>query len=125
MLGTGQFHDFFGQIHIGPGHHPFIVRDRIVRIVNDDMRRVDRDVFRPDTAALHGFLVDPHRFINGLHVECTLIRGPIADWYPYPFLDPGVDGAGSVVAHSAGILIVMVVVSYTTLAVGDALRKRR
>ena len=42
-------------------------------------------------------------------VAYTLIRGPIVDWYPYPFLDPRNDGgyvavAGYVVAIAVGVL---------------------
>jgi hypothetical protein len=35
----------------------------------------------------------------------TLIRGPIADWYPYPFLDPANGGYGAVAVTSAAIFV--------------------
>lgn len=35
----------------------------------------------------------------------TMIRGPIADWYPYPFLNPANGGYGQVVITSAVILV--------------------
>jgi len=53
------------------------------------------------------------------YVGYTMLRGEIVDWYPYPFLDPGIDGYGSVVFHSIGILIGMVVVGWAVIGVGD------
>jgi hypothetical protein len=35
----------------------------------------------------------------------TLVRGPIAGWYPYPFLDPAHGGYGQVAITSAMILV--------------------
>jgi hypothetical protein len=34
----------------------------------------------------------------------TMIRGPIAGWYPYPFLDPANGGYGSVAVTTLVIL---------------------
>ena len=36
----------------------------------------------------------------------TIIRGPIVDWYPYPFLDPDLESAGSIVVTCLGITVV-------------------
>jgi hypothetical protein len=47
------------------------------------------------------------------YLAYSLIRGPIVDWYPYPFLDPG-DGSGgygSVAITSVGVLVTMVVLA--------------
>ena len=33
----------------------------------------------------------------------TMIRGPLADWYPYPFLDPANGGYGTVAVYIVGI----------------------
>lgn len=43
----------------------------------------------------------------------SLVRGPLADWYPYPFLDPdhGSLGYGSVAMTSAAILVTIVALS--------------
>lgn len=35
----------------------------------------------------------------------TLIRGPIAGWYPYPFLDPANGGYGTVAVTAVAILV--------------------
>lgn len=40
-----------------------------------------------------------------LYLAYTLIRGPIVDWYPYPFLDPRSDGYARVAIMSVVILI--------------------
>jgi hypothetical protein len=50
----------------------------------------------------------------------TLIRGAITGWYPYPFLDPGTEGSGAVVAHSAGIFICALVVGWAVLEIARA-----
>ena len=36
----------------------------------------------------------------------TMIRGPIADWYPYPVLDPDLEGPGSIALTCLGITVV-------------------
>lgn len=44
-----------------------------------------------------------------LYLTVTLIRGPIVDWYPYPFLDPRGDGGyGGVVFYTVAVLLVFV-----------------
>jgi len=51
-----------------------------------------------------------------LYLTVTLIRGPIVEWYPYPFLDPRGDGGyPSVALYSVGVLLVF-------LGVGTFLR---
>ena len=49
-----------------------------------------------------------------VYVVYSLIRGPIAHWYPYPFLDPNLDGGAGKVA----ITIVVLVPCVVLLAVG-------
>ena len=40
-----------------------------------------------------------------------LVRGPIANWYPYPFLDPDANGGkGGVAASCVGILAAFILV---------------
>lgn len=56
----------------------------------------------------------PIRFRTGLlwtlfpsaYLLYSLVRGPIVDWYPYPFLDPGlVGGYGGVLVFCVGIAV--------------------
>jgi hypothetical protein len=47
----------------------------------------------------------------------TLLRGPFADWYPYPFLDPRLDGGyGRVGIYVVGILNFAIVVTAALVA---------
>lgn len=54
------------------------------------------------------------------YLAYSLVRGPIVDWYPYPFLDP--DKAGGYVgvfAYSVGITVFVLLVAWGTVAVGN------
>ena len=50
----------------------------------------------------------------------TLVRGPIAGWYPYPFLDPANGGYGAVAVTSAIILVAGAVLCWAFVAIGNA-----
>jgi hypothetical protein len=39
------------------------------------------------------------------YLAYSLVRGPIVDWYPYPFLDPGHHGYGGVAVTSLMLLV--------------------
>lgn len=54
----------------------------------------------------------------------TLVRGPVAHWYPYPFLDPRGVGYVRVAANLAGTLVVLAVLSFA-LAWGARVVRRR
>jgi len=41
----------------------------------------------------------------------TMLRGPSADWYPYPFLDPDLKSTGSIAVTCVAILIAFVLLS--------------
>ena len=57
--------------------------------------------FRFTRPAIPGWLVFPL-----LWLIYTLIRGPIVDWYPYPFLNPDrVNGYGGVALYCLGIAL--------------------
>jgi hypothetical protein len=55
----------------------------------------------------------------------TLVRGPIADWYPYPFLNPANGGYGQVAIVSAGIFIAGAVVCLAVAWLGNRTGARR
>lgn len=42
----------------------------------------------------------------------SLIRGPVVEWYPYPFLDPAEGGYQAVAMWSGVVLVVILVFSY-------------
>jgi hypothetical protein len=55
----------------------------------------------------------------------TLIRGPIVDWYPYPFIDPNhpdTDGWGRVFVNSVVIAIGIIALTWVIVAVGNKAR---
>lgn len=53
----------------------------------------------------------------------SLIRGPIADWYPYPFLNPdSVGGYAGVLAYSVGIAILFMGIIWALVTVGNKAR---
>jgi hypothetical protein len=55
----------------------------------------------------------------------TLTRGPIVDWYPYPFLNPAnVGGYAGVAAYCVGIALGFVAFIWLILALGRRVRLR-
>jgi hypothetical protein len=57
-------------------------------------------------------------------IAYTMIRGPIAGWYPYPFLDPGNGGYASVAVTSLIILAGGAVLCVVAVLAGNAVRDR-
>lgn len=54
----------------------------------------------------------------------TMVRGPIAGWYPYPFLDPALNGGyGAVVVTIAVILVAGAVLCAVYAALGNGRRR--
>lgn len=49
----------------------------------------------------------------------TLVRGPIVDWYPYPFLDPNDGGYGQVAVVSVGVAVAVCVLAWAVAVVGN------
>ena len=54
----------------------------------------------------------------------TLVKGPIVDKYPYPFLDPANGGYGTVAIYVVAILAVMAVVTLAAVWVANATGER-
>ena len=57
-------------------------------------------------------------------VAYTLVRGALADWYPYPFLDPANGGYGVVAGYSVAIAVGTLVVIQLVTTVGNGIRGR-
>jgi len=55
----------------------------------------------------------------------TMVRGAIAGWYPYPFLDPSDGGYGTVARYVLAILVFGLVVVAVLRFAGNALQARR
>ncbi|WP_024796813.1 Pr6Pr family membrane protein [Tomitella biformata] len=52
-----------------------------------------------------------------LYGAYTLVRGPIVDWYPYPFLDPREDGY---LQLAIGLVVLLIAMVFMSLAVNVA-----
>ena len=50
----------------------------------------------------------------------TMVRGPIAGWYPYPFLDPANGGYGTVAVTGVAILVSGAILCALYVAIGNA-----
>lgn len=59
-----------------------------------------------------------------VYIVYSLVRGPIADWYPYPFLDPNLDGGAAKVAIVVVVLVPCVVLMAWGLVKLAALGRR-
>jgi len=61
-----------------------------------------------------------------IYLAGTLIRGPMVDWYHYPFLDPrGEGGFPSVAPYSVGVLILFLGVGWFVRWRADATATER
>jgi hypothetical protein len=57
------------------------------------------------------------------YLAYTLLRGPLAAWYPYPFLNPvSAGGSAGVAAYSCGITLAFVLMAFALRAVGNRRR---
>lgn len=61
-----------------------------------------------------------------LYITYTMIRGPVADWYPYPFLNPAnVGGYGGVAPYAVAIAVGFVLVVLAVTALGNRFGRAR
>lgn len=67
---------------------------------------VDPPRRRPATTAMLGWLLLPVVWL-----PYTMVRGPIVDWYPYPFLDPDEESVASIVVTCVGIAVVFLLLA--------------
>ncbi|MGH2583236.1 MAG: Pr6Pr family membrane protein [Anaerolineales bacterium] len=60
-----------------------------------------------------------------LYLVYSLVRGALIDWYPYPFLNPGVVGGyGAVALYCMAILAAFFVISWAWITLGNRLKRR-
>lgn len=55
----------------------------------------------------------------------TLIRGPIVDWYPYPFIDPRTQGYLSMAIGLVVLVVAFVVLAVAVIALGELAERWR
>jgi len=59
-----------------------------------------------------------------LYLVYSLIRGPIVDWYPYPFIDPrNTGGYAAVAAYAVGITLGVLAFTWVIVRLGDWRRR--
>lgn len=66
---------------------------------------VDRSPIRPTLGQAATWLIFP-----AVWLVYTMVRGPLADWYPYPFLNPDLHSVAEIVVTCIGILVAFVIV---------------
>ena len=92
--------------------------NEVVHVIMPILMLVDWIVVPPTASrtprALLGWLVPPF-----LWLVYTLVRGPIADWYPYPFLDVKRLGSVTVATYCSGIFVGFVVTIALVAALGN------
>jgi len=59
-----------------------------------------------------------------VYLGYTLLRGPMAEWYPYPFLDVIKLGYSKVLINSAGVCILFVVFAVLFIGIAKMMSKR-
>lgn len=69
---------------------------------------------RPSPALIGQWLIFP--LLYGVY---TLVRGPIADWYPYPFIDPTAQGYVSMGVGLVVLTLVFAVLAVAMASLGD------
>lgn len=53
----------------------------------------------------------------------TRTTAELAEWYPYPFLDPANGGYGTVALYCVGIAVVVFVISAAVVWIGNLARR--
>ena len=67
---------------------------------------VDRSPIKPTIGQTATWLIFP-----AVWLVYTMVRGPLADWYPYPFLDPNEKSVGYIVVNCVGIMLAFILIS--------------
>ena len=81
-------------------------------------------LYQPQRSQLTVKKITPWLIFPALYLAYTLVRGPIAGWYPYPFLDPAkAGGYGGVLLYSVGILVLLFAASFVLMKLGNSLKR--
>jgi hypothetical protein len=80
---------------------------------------VDRPVLRIGFSRGLWWLLFPLGYLG-----YTLLRGPIVDWYPYPFLDPRPYGYAALVVPVAGVMAVGLAMTWLVTRLAGGARRR-
>lgn len=82
--------------------------DLTLHVIGPIAMALDWLLARP-AVSMHQSVVGLWMIVPALYLGYTFIRGAIVDWYPYPFLDPGVMGGYVSLAIwlGAGLLVIV------------------
>jgi hypothetical protein len=69
-------------------------------------------IFEPPPVRIPGESLWIWLLFPAAYLGYSLIRGPLVDWYPYPFLDPAEGGYQEVTMWSGVVLVVILVLGY-------------
>lgn len=59
------------------------------------------------------------------YLAYTLVRGPIVNWYPYPFMDPRTHGYGAVFLNCLVVTVVFVALAFAVSWTGNKLAQKQ
>lgn len=68
---------------------------------------IDRSPIKPTVGQTATWWIFP-----SVYLLYTMVRGPMADWYPYPFLDPDLKSVGSIVLYCIAIVVAFIAISF-------------
>jgi len=123
-FGGGVVHFFLLRPHLSHLYGWSIVADRFLHLVVPILAAIGWLLFGPRGRAtrrdIGPFLVVPVGWL-----VYTLIRGPIVDWYPYPFIDVDQHGYPAVLATCVAISVLMVGLAAGAVRLDRALAARQ
>ncbi len=90
----------------------------------------------PAAVTIGWILYPPHRYLNlkyiltwlifpSIYVMYTLVRGALDGWYPYYFLNPGVNGYIGVLNFSLKLVLVSTIISLFIIVIGNTLQSHK
>jgi len=81
-------------------------------------------LYQPQRTKLAIKQIWPWLIFPAAYLVYLLIRGPIDNWYPYPFLNPdNVGGYGGVAVYCLGILALFIVAALVLMKLGNKLKR--
>ena len=98
--------------------------------INDVMHRVMPLVILIDWIVLRAWRLPDRSWLTWMAIPLiygvyTLSRGPVVDWYPYPFIDPRTQGYVSMTISLVVVLIGMTLMSFGVYWLGTRGRNGR
>ena len=122
-FGGGLVHFFFLRPLLLHLEGADLLADKLLHMVVPLLAFIGWVAFGPRGRATRADLV-PFLVVPVVWIIYTLLRGPSADWYPYPFIDVDLHGYATVALNSVGIAAFMVGLAFLAIAVDRKLSQR-